>query len=91
MTNSQEHIEHCKAQDAERNELENKIKQCDLKSLAILISKSEAGEKFWVVYFQRCYLLSQYREKFGEEAHQQLSEQLDNARKDYIKQCTFVG
>ena len=78
MTDIQEHVEHCKAQDAERKELENKIKQCDLKSLAVSMGKSESGEKFWVVYFQRCYLLSQYREKYGEEAHQQLSEQLNN-------------
>ena len=62
----------------ERKELENKIKQCDLKSLAISTGKSEPGEKFWLVYFQRCDLLRQYREKFGEEAHQQLREQLNN-------------
>ena len=74
-----------------RKELEEKIKQCDLKSLAISMGKSEPGDKFYVVYFQRCYLLMQYREKYGEEAHQQLREQLDNARKDYVKQCTFVG
>ena len=62
----------------ERNELENKIKQCDLKSLAISMGKSLTNEKFWVVYFQRCDLLRRYREKYGEEAHQQLSEQLNN-------------
>ena len=62
----------------ERNELENKIKQCDLKSLAISMGKSLTNEKFWVVYFQRCDLLRQYREKYGEEAHQQLREQLNN-------------
>ena len=67
MTDSQEH-----------KELENKIKQCDLKSLAISMGKSEPGDKFWVVYFQRCDLLRRYREKFGEEAHQQLREQLNN-------------
>ena len=78
MTNTQKHIEHCKAQDAERKELEDKIKQCDLKSLAISRGQSEPGEKFWVVYFQRCDLLRQYREKYGEEAHQQLREQLNN-------------
>ena len=78
MTDIQEHVEHCKAQDAERNKLEDKIKQCDFRSFAISMGKSEPGEKFWVVYFQRCYLLSQYREKFGEKAHQQLSEQLNN-------------
>ena len=61
-----------------RKELENKIKQRDLKSLAISMGKSEPGDKFWVVYFQRCDLLRRYREKFGEEAHQQLSEQLNN-------------
>ena len=75
----------------ERKELENKIKQCDLKSLAISMGKSLTNEKFWVVYFQRCDLLRQHREKYGEEAHQQLREQLDNARKDYVKQCTFAG
>ena len=62
----------------ERKELENKIKQCDLKSLATSMGKSEPSEKFWIVYFQRCDLLRRYREKFGEEAHQQLSEQLNN-------------
>ena len=70
-------------------ELEDKIKQCDLKSLAA--SKSESDEKFWLVYYQRCDLLRQYREKFGEEAHQQLREQLDNDRKDYVKQRRFVS
>ena len=78
MTDVQEHMERCKAQDVERNELENKIKQCDLKSLAMSMGKSEPGEKFWVVYFQRCDLLRQYREKYGEEVHQQLREQLNN-------------
>lgn len=62
----------------ERKELENKIKQCDLKSLAMSIAKSEPAIKFTVVYYQRCDLLRQYREKYGEEAHQQLSEQLNN-------------
>ena len=62
----------------ERDELENKIKQCDLKSFAISTGKSLTNEKFWVVYFQRCDLLRRYREKFGEKAHQQLSEQLNN-------------
>ena len=78
MTDLQEHTEHYEDQDRERNELENKIKQCDLKSLAMSMGKSEPGEKFWVVYFQRCDLLRQYREKFGEKAHQQLREQLNN-------------
>ena len=78
MTAIQEHVEHCKAQDAERKELEDKIKQCDLRSFAISRGKSEPGEKFWVVYFQRCDLLRRYREKYGEEAHQQLSRQLNN-------------
>ena len=75
----------------ERNELEDKIKQCDLKSLAMSMGKSKPGDKFWVVYFQRCYLLMQHREKYSKEAHQQLCDQLDDARNDYVKQCTFVG
>ena len=67
-----------------RKELEDKIKQCDLKLLAMLMGKSEPGEKFWVVYFQRCYLLMQYREKYDEEDYDQLREQLDEARKNYL-------
>ena len=77
--------------DVHDNELEDKIKQCDLKSLAMSMGKREPGEKFWLVYYQRCDLLRQYREKYGEEAHLQLSEQLDEARKDYVKQYTFVS
>lgn len=75
----------------ERKELEDKIKQCDLKSLAVSMGKSEADDKFWVVYFQRCDLLRQYREKYGEEAHLQLRGQLDNAHKAYMKKCAFVS
>lgn len=75
----------------ERNELEDKIKQCDLKSLAVSMGKSETNEKFWVVYYQRCDLLRQYREKYGEEAHLQLREQLEEARKAYVKKCAFVS
>ena len=67
-----------------RKELEDKIKQCDLNSLAMSISKSEPAIKFTVVYFQRCDLLRQYREKYGEEAYDQLREQLDKARKDHL-------
>ena len=61
-----------------KKELEDKIKQCDLKSLAISMGKSKSDDKFWLVYYQRCDLLRQYREKYGEEAHQQLREQLNN-------------
>ena len=61
-----------------RKKLEDKIKQCDLKSLAMSMGKSEPGEKFWLVYYQRCDLLRQYREKYGEEAHHQLRGQLNN-------------
>ena len=78
MTDLQEHTEHYEAQDRERNELEGKIKQCDLRSFAIFRGESLTNEKFWVVYFQRCDLLRRYREKYGEEAHQQLREQLNN-------------
>ena len=74
-----------------KKELEKKIKQCDLKLFDMSMGKSEADDKFWVVYYQRCDLLRQYREKYGEEAHLQLRGQLDEARKDYVKKCTFVG
>lgn len=67
-----------------RKEFEDKIKQSDLNSLAMDITKSEPAIKFTIVYFQRCDLLRQYREKFGEEAYDQLRGQLDEARKDYL-------
>ena len=67
-----------------RKELEDKIKQCDLNSLIMSMAKSEPAIKFTVVYFQRCDLLRQYREKYGEEAYDQLRGQLDEARKDYL-------
>lgn len=67
-----------------RKEFEDKIKQCDLNSLAMSMTKSEPAIKFTVVYFQRCDLLRQYREKCGEEAYDQLLGQLDEARKDYL-------
>lgn len=67
-----------------RKELEDKIKQCDLNSLALSIAKSEPAIKFTVVYFQRCDLLRRYREKFGEEAYKQLRGQLEEAREDYL-------
>ena len=72
------------AQDRERKELEDKIKQCDLKSLAMSMTKSEPAIKFTVVYYQRCDLLRQYREKYSEQAYQQLRRQLDEARKGYL-------
>ena len=68
----------------ERKEFEDKIKQCDLNSLAMSIYKSEPDYEFTVVYFQRCDLLRQYREKFGEEAYQQLRVQLDEIRKEIL-------
>lgn len=68
----------------ERKEFEDKFKQCDLNSLAMSLAKSEPAIKFTVVYYQRCDLLRQYREKYGEKAYQQLRRQLDEARKDYL-------
>ena len=67
-----------------RKELEEKIKQCDLNSLAVSIDENKSDCKFWVVFFQRCYLLMQHRENYGEEAYQQLREQLEEAHKDYL-------
>ena len=70
----------------ERKELEDKIKLWDLNSLIMSTYKNEPDEEFRDVYFQRCDLLRQYREKYGDEAYDQLREQLDKARNDYIKQ-----
>ena len=72
----------------ERLELEDEIKQCDLNMLAMSKDKSEPDEEFRAVYLQRCELLRRYRRKYGQEAEYQLRDQLDEARKAYVKQTS---
>ena len=79
------------AYDRKRKELEDKIKQCDLNMLAISKDKSEPDEEFRTVYLRRCELLWQYRVRYGQEALHQLGGQLDDARKDYVKQYEAEG
>ena len=66
-------------------ELEDKIKQCDLNMFASSKDKSEPDEEFRAVYLQRCELLRQYREKYGKKAEYQLRDQLEEARKAYVE------
>lgn len=79
------------ADDRERQELEDKIKQCDMKLFAISKDKSEPDEEFRAIYLQRDELLRQYRRKYGMEVQHQLCSQLDEARKDYVKQYVSEG
>lgn len=72
----------------DRQELEDKIKQCDLNMLAMSKDKSEPDEEFRAVYLQRCEMLKQYRMKYGQEAEYQLRDQLDEARTAYVKQTS---
>lgn len=74
------------ADDRERQELEDKIKQCDLNLLVMAKDKSEPDEEFRAVYLQRCELLRQYRRKYGQKAEYQLLGQLDEARKACVEQ-----
>ena len=69
----------------ERQELEDKIKQCDLDMFASSKDKSEPDEEFRTIYLQRCELLKKYREKYGKKAEYQLRDQLDEARKAYVE------
>lgn len=69
----------------ERQELEDKIKQCDLNLLICSKDKSEPDEVFRTFYLQRCELLRKYRRKYGQEAEYQLRDQLDEARKAYVE------
>ena len=69
----------------ERQELKDKIKQCDLNMLASSKDKSEPDEEFRAAYLQRRELLRQYRMKYGLEAQYLLCDQLNEARKDYVK------
>ena len=79
------------ADDRERQELEYKIKQCDLNMLASSKDKSEPDEEFRAFYLQRGEMLKQYRWKYGRKAEEQLRDQLDEARKDYVKQYVSEG
>lgn len=79
------------ADDRERQELEDKIKQCDLALIAISKDKSEPDEEFRDVYLQRGEMLKQYRWKYGRKAEEQLRDKLDEARKDYVKQYEAEG
>ena len=66
-------------------ELEDKIKQCDLNMFASSKDKSEPDEEFRTIYLQRCELLRKYREKYGKKAEYQLRDQLEEARKAYVE------
>lgn len=79
------------ADDRERQELEDKIKQCDLNMLASSKDKSEPDEEFRAFYLQRGEMLKQYRWKYGKKAEEQLRDQLEEARKAYVKQYEAEG
>lgn len=79
------------AYDRKRQELEGEIKQCDLGLFAISKDKSEPDEEFRAGYLHRCELLRQYHEKYGKKAEEQLRDQLDEARKAYVKQYVSEG
>ena len=66
-------------------ELEDKIKKCDLNMFAMSKDKSEPDDEFRTIYLQRCELLRKYREKYGKKAEEQLREQLDENRKAYVE------
>lgn len=86
MTDIEERLEHYEAKDRERQELEVKIKDYDLKVLIISKDKNAPDEEFRAVYLQRCELLRQYRKKYGREAEDKLRDQLDEAHRAYVKQ-----
>lgn len=86
MTDIQERLEHYEAQDRERQELADKIKECDLNLFRLARAKNEPDEEFRAAYIQQGQLLRQYREKYGREAEEQLRDQLAEAREAYVKQ-----
>lgn len=79
------------ADDRERQELEDKIKQCDLNLFASSKDKSEPDEEFRAFYLQRGEMLKQYCKKYGKKAEEQLRDQLEEARKAYVEQYEAEG
>lgn len=86
MTDIQERLEHYEAQDRERLELADKIKERDLNLFRLARDKNEPDEEFRAAYIQQGLLLRQYREKYGRKAEEQLRDQLYEARRAYAEQ-----
>lgn len=86
MTDIQERLEHYEAKDRERQELEDKIKECDLDLFNITRDKTEPDEEFRATYLQRGIMLRQYCKKYGQKAEEQLRDQLDEVRRAYAEQ-----
>lgn len=86
MTDIQERLEHYEAKDRERQERADKIKECDLNLFRLARAKNEPDEEFRAAYIQQGQLLRQYREKYGQEAEEQLRDQLAEARRAYAEQ-----
>lgn len=82
----QEREEHYEAQDRERQELADAIKECDLDLFNITRDKTEPDEEFRATYLQRGIMLRQYRKKYGQKAEEQLRDQLDELRSAYAEQ-----
>lgn len=85
MTDIQERLEHYEAQDRERQELADAIKECDLDLFNITRDKTEPDEEFRATYLQRGIMLRQYRKKYGQKAEERLRDQLDELRSAYVK------
>lgn len=86
MTDIQERLEHYEAEDRERRELADAIKECDLDLFNITRDKTEPDEEFRATYLQRGIMLRQYRKKYGQKAEEQLRDQLDELRSAYAEQ-----
>lgn len=86
MTDIQERLEHYEAQDRERQELADAIKECDLDLFNITRDKTEPDAEFRATYLQRGIMLRQYRQKYGQKAEEQLRDQLDEARRALAEQ-----
>ena len=85
MTDIEERLEHYEAEDRERQEQADAIKECDLDLFNITRDKTEPDEEFRATYLQRGLMLRQYRKKYGQKAEEQLRDQLDELRSAYVK------
>lgn len=74
------------ADDQERQELADEIKDCDLNLFRLARNKNEPDEEFRAAYIRQGQLLRQYREKYGQKAEEQLRDQLYEARRAYAEQ-----
>lgn len=80
MDDIQERLEHYEKKDRERKECEAEIMRIDLLLFVYARNHDTVNEDYHRMYKQRNAMIWNYVKTYGTEAHERLSEMLDEAR-----------